>query len=105
MSIPDVHLYTSKSFRIGAASDAFALNIPVSDIQALGRWLSDAFMYYVRCGARAIRAALVQGRLAAGKGFFLAIGTVLSIGGWLIGSSFSFLVPSIIKICFNLELE
>ena len=69
MSIPDVDLYTSKSFRIGAASDAFALNIPVTDIQALGRWLSDAFMYYVRSGARAVRAALVQGRLAAGKGF------------------------------------
>ena len=69
MSIPNVELYTSKSFRIGAASDAYALNIPVSDIQALGRWRSEAFMYYVRSGARAIRAALVQGRLAAGKGF------------------------------------
>ena len=56
--------------RFGAASDAvYALNIPVSDIQALGRWQSEAFMYYVRSGARAIRAALVQGRLAAGKGF------------------------------------
>ena len=69
MSIPNVELYTSHSFRVGAASDAFALNIPVSDIQALGRWQSEAFMYYVRSGARAIRAALVQGRLAAGKGF------------------------------------
>ncbi len=45
------------------------LNIPVTDIQALGRWMSEAFMYYVRSGARAVRAALVQGRLAAGKGF------------------------------------
>ena len=69
MSIPDVELYSSKSFRIGAASDAYALNIPVTDIQALGRWMSEAFMYYVRSGARAVRAALVQGRLAAGKGF------------------------------------
>ncbi len=79
------------------------LNIPVSDIQALGRWASEAFMYYVRSGARAIRAALVQGRSAAGKGFFLASGTVLSSRGWLIGLSFlSF--PVTIKICFHLEL-
>jgi len=69
MSIPNVELCTSKSFRIGAASDAHVLNIPVSDIRALGRWQSEAFMYYVRSGARAIRAALVQGCLAAGKGF------------------------------------
>ena len=69
MAIPDVELYSSKSFRVGAASDAYALNIPVTDIQALGRWQSDAFMYYIRSGARAIRAALVQGCLARGRGF------------------------------------
>ncbi len=71
MSIPNVELCTSKSFRIGAASDAHVLNIPVSDIRALDRWQSEVFfMYYARSGARAIRAALVQGCLAAGKGFF-----------------------------------
>lgn len=67
MSISHVELFSSKSFRIGAASDAFALNIPVSDIQALGRWQSEAFMYYIRSGARAVRAAGVQRLLAAGR--------------------------------------
>ena len=67
MSISHVELFSSKSFRIGAASDAFALNIPVTDIQALGRWQSEAFMWYIRSGARAVRAALVQRQLAAGR--------------------------------------
>ena len=43
----------------------------------------------IMCGAAPVLFARLwsEGRLAAGKGFFLAIGTVLSIGGWLIGSS------------------
>ena len=40
--------------------DAFALDVPVSDIQALGRWRSQAFIFYVRSGARALRAAYVE---------------------------------------------
>ena len=80
MSIPDVDLYSSKSFRIGAASDAFALNIPVPDIQALGRWLSEAFMYYVRSGARCYSCGLGPGSFGSGKGVFLAFGVFSSLG-------------------------
>ena len=57
--------FSSKSFRVGAASDAFALAIPTSSIQALGRWRSAAFMDYVRSGARALLASGVQTTLAA----------------------------------------
>ena len=57
--------YTAKSFRIGAASMAYSLNMSVEDIQALGRWASSAFLYYIRSGARAIRVCSIHKRLAA----------------------------------------
>ena len=31
-------LFSSKSFKVGEANDAYALNVPVGDIQALGWW-------------------------------------------------------------------
>ncbi len=57
--------YTAKSFRVGAASMAYSLNLSVEDIQALGRWASSAFLYYVRSGARAIRVCSIHKKLAA----------------------------------------
>ena len=57
--------YSSKSFRVGAASMCYSLNMSNEDIQALGRWASLAFLYYVRSGARAIRARDVQKKLAS----------------------------------------
>ena len=58
--------YSSKSFRIGATSDAYALNIPTSDIGNLGRWAvgSTAFMFYVIALSRAERAVEVRRALA-----------------------------------------
>ena len=41
------------------------MNMSNEDIQALGRWASLAFLYYVRSGARAIRARDVQKKLAS----------------------------------------
>ena len=38
ISVPEVGRYSAKSFRFGAASDAFALDIPFGDIRSLGRW-------------------------------------------------------------------
>ena len=58
--------YSAKSFRIGAASMCYSLNMPIEDIQALGRWASQAFMYYIRAGARAVRARSIQKKLADG---------------------------------------
>ena len=57
--------YSSKSFRVGAASMCYSMNMSNEDIQALGRWASLAFLYYVRSGARAIRAREVQKKLAS----------------------------------------
>ena len=56
--------YTAKSFRIGAASMAYSLNMSVEDIQALGRWASSAFLYYARSGAWAIRVCSIHKKLA-----------------------------------------
>ena len=58
--------FASKSFRMGATSDAFALNIPTSDIGNLGRWAigSTAFMHYVTALSRAERAVTVRFALA-----------------------------------------
>ena len=54
--------FTSKSFRIGMTSDAFALGVSQVDIGNLGRWAlgSMAYMSYVVSLARAERAAGVQ---------------------------------------------
>ena len=58
--------FASKSFRMGATSDAFALNIPTSDIGNLGRWAigSTAYMHYVNALSRAERAVAVRFALA-----------------------------------------
>lgn len=65
LGILDTMLYSAKSFRVGAASGCYSLNLSNEDIQALGRWTSLAFLYYVRSGARAVRARSVQKKLAA----------------------------------------
>ena len=57
--------YSAKSFRIGAASMCYSMNMSVEDIQVLGRWASQAFMYYIQAGARAARARSIQKKLAA----------------------------------------
>ena len=44
----DPKLYKGHSFRIGAATAAAAKNVPVSVIQTMGRWKSDAFKHYIR---------------------------------------------------------
>ena len=67
LKIPDSHRYSAKKFRVGAASMAYSLNIPVEDIQALSRWSSLAFLYYVRAGARAIRVCKIHKALASSK--------------------------------------
>ena len=63
---PELHgRYSSKSFRIGATTDAFALNIPTSDIRNSGRWAvgSVAFMAYVIALSSAERAVEVRFRI------------------------------------------
>ena len=67
MKILDSHRYSAKSFRVGAASMAYSLNIPAEDIQQLGRWASLAFLYYIRAGARAIRVCKIHKVLASAK--------------------------------------
>ena len=54
--------FTSKSFRIGSTSDAFAIGVSEIDIGNLGRWAvgSTAYMSYVVSLARAERASGVQ---------------------------------------------
>ena len=59
----NVKLYSAKSFRVGAASEAFSKGASDRDLQALGRWDSEAFMYYIRSGVRAERAMEVQKHL------------------------------------------
>ena len=54
--------FTSKSFRIGATSDAFSIGVSPLDIGNLGRWAvgSTAYLSYVVSLARAERAVGVQ---------------------------------------------
>ena len=54
--------FTSKSFRIGITSDAYALGVAEADIGNLGRWAvgSKAYMSYVVSLSRAERATGVQ---------------------------------------------
>ena len=58
--------FSSKSFRIGMTSDAFALGVDEVDMGNLGRWAfgSKAYMSYVVSLARAKRAAGVQSRVS-----------------------------------------
>ena len=44
----DPKLYKGHSFRIGAATSAAARGVPLSVIQNMGRWKSDAFKNYIR---------------------------------------------------------
>ncbi|XP_038057145.1 uncharacterized protein LOC119728820 [Patiria miniata] len=43
----DLH-YRPHSFRIGAATTAYELGVPSTDIQQMGRWRSDAVLTYIR---------------------------------------------------------
>ena len=58
--------FSTKSFRIGATSDAYALNIERDDIGNMGRWAlgSTAYMSYVNGLSRAERAVYVQKRIS-----------------------------------------
>ena len=40
--------FRSHSFRMGAASTAFSLGVPVEVIKRMGRWRSDALLRYIR---------------------------------------------------------
>lgn len=44
----DPQFYKGHSFRIGAATAAAARGVPMSIIQNMGRWKSDAFKHYIR---------------------------------------------------------
>jgi len=44
----DIKLYKGHSFRIGAASTAFANGVSEAKIKAMGRWSSDAYKKYIR---------------------------------------------------------
>ena len=46
LGIQNYALFTGHSFRQGAAQTASDIGLPESDIQALGRWTSDAFRLY-----------------------------------------------------------
>ena len=64
LGLPDTKRYSAKSFRVGAASEAFSLGFSLDDVKGLGRWNSDAFMDYILSGARAKRARRIQVKLA-----------------------------------------
>lgn len=44
----DIKLYKGHSFRIEAASTAFANGMSEAKIKAMGRWSSDAYKKYIR---------------------------------------------------------
>ena len=50
LALPHVPNINTHSFRIGGASAAASAGIPDSVIQILGRWSSDAYKRYLRCG-------------------------------------------------------
>ena len=62
----DTMHYSAKSFRVGAASEAFSLGFSLDDVKGLGRCRNsaDAFMDYILSGARATRARRIQVKLA-----------------------------------------
>ena len=51
-------VYSSHSFRIGAATTAASANTPAWLIQTLGRWSSDCFKTYIQCPRNTIHEAL-----------------------------------------------
>ena len=53
-------LYSSHSFRIGAASTAARLGISDQTIQVLGRWSSQAYRSYIRNNLNDLRQTHVQ---------------------------------------------
>ena len=64
LGVANTMRYSAKSFRVGAASEAYSLGFSFEDVKGLGRWNSDAFMEYILSGARAKRARRVQVKLA-----------------------------------------
>ena len=54
--------YSSHSFRIGSATEAAARGVAIPDIQAMGRWRSDAVLAYLR--PRAIQAGAARAQLS-----------------------------------------
>jgi hypothetical protein len=50
--------YSSRSFRIGAATAAAAAGLPDHLIQALGRWTSDAYRRYIRISTNMLARAV-----------------------------------------------
>ena len=61
--------FSTKSFRIGATSDAYAMNVDTTDMSNLGRWAlgSTAYMSYVNGLSRAERAVDVQRRISQNR--------------------------------------
>lgn len=46
--LPESHLYSPHSFRIGAATAAASNHVPSEAIKFAGRWRSDVFSNYIR---------------------------------------------------------
>ena len=67
VGLPDPMRYSSKSFRVGASSEAFSLGCAPDEVKGLGRWNSEAFMAYIRSGARAENARNTQIKLAGNR--------------------------------------
>ena len=59
-TVHDVSLYSSHSYRIGAATTAAAAGLPDSQIQTLGRWHSSAYRSYIRTSPESQHKAIKQ---------------------------------------------